>query len=190
MLSPFLVSHPKPPYSLPLLTNPPTPASWPWHSPTLGHRAFIGQRASPPIDDWLGHPLLYMQLEPWVPPCVFFGWWFSPWELWEYWLVHNVVPPMGLQTPSTPWVSFIGDPVLSPMVGFEDPPLYLSGTGGASQVTAITGSDRVLICVSDWSILHFVCSLSWPQTCNPPASAYKVLRLQTCTIVLGPSSLK
>jgi hypothetical protein len=22
-----------------------------------------------------------MQLEPWVPPCVIFGWWFSPWEL-------------------------------------------------------------------------------------------------------------
>jgi hypothetical protein len=28
--------HPLP-YPLPLLTNPPTPASWPWHSPTLGH---------------------------------------------------------------------------------------------------------------------------------------------------------
>jgi hypothetical protein len=22
-----------------------------------------------------------VQLEPWVPPCVLFGWWFSPWEL-------------------------------------------------------------------------------------------------------------
>ena len=30
--------------------------------------------------------------------------------------------------------------MLSPNVGFEDPPLYLSGTGGASQETAITGS--------------------------------------------------
>ena len=45
-----------------------------------------------------------MQLEPQVPPCVFFGWWFSPRELWGYWLVHIVVPPMGLQTPSAPWV--------------------------------------------------------------------------------------
>jgi hypothetical protein len=36
-------------------------------------------------------------LEPWVPPCVLFGWWFSPRELWSYWLVHIVVPPMGLQ---------------------------------------------------------------------------------------------
>ena len=53
MLSPFLVSPPKSPYPLPLplLTNPPTPAtSWPWHSTTLGHRAFPGPRASPPID--------------------------------------------------------------------------------------------------------------------------------------------
>ena len=45
-----------------------------------------------------------MQLESRVPPCVFFGWWFSPRELWVYWLVHIVVPPMGLQTPSAPWV--------------------------------------------------------------------------------------
>jgi hypothetical protein len=44
-----------------------------------------------------------MQVEPRVPPCVFFDWWFSPRELWGYWLVH-VVPPMGLQAPSAPWV--------------------------------------------------------------------------------------
>jgi hypothetical protein len=105
MLSPFLVSPPKTPYPLPLplLTNPSTPASWPWHSPILGQRTFTGPRASPPIDDQLGHPLLHMWLEPWVPPCVFFGWWFSPRELWGYWLVH-IVPPMGLQTTSAPWV--------------------------------------------------------------------------------------
>jgi hypothetical protein len=34
-----------------------------------------------------------------VPPCVFFGYWFSLRELWRYWLFHIVVPPMGLQTP-------------------------------------------------------------------------------------------
>jgi hypothetical protein len=45
-----------------------------------------------------------MQQELQVPPCVFFDWWFSPRELWGYWLVHIVVPPMGLQTPSAPWV--------------------------------------------------------------------------------------
>jgi hypothetical protein len=31
-------------------------------------------------------------------------WWISPRELWGYWLVHIVGPPMGLQTPSAPWV--------------------------------------------------------------------------------------
>jgi hypothetical protein len=45
------------PYPLPLLTHPPTPTSWPWHSPTLGYRSFTGLRTSPPIDDELGHPL-------------------------------------------------------------------------------------------------------------------------------------
>ena len=59
MLSPFLVFPPKN-----LLYPPPLPApqphSWPWHSPILGHRAFTGPRASPPIDDQLGHPLLHI----------------------------------------------------------------------------------------------------------------------------------
>jgi hypothetical protein len=36
--------------------------------------------------------------------------------------------------------SSIGDPVLSPIVGWEHLPLYLSGTGRASQETAISGS--------------------------------------------------
>ena len=36
MFSPFLISLQKPPIPshLPLHTNPLTPASWPWHSPT------------------------------------------------------------------------------------------------------------------------------------------------------------
>jgi hypothetical protein len=119
MLSPFLVSPLKTPYPLPLLTNPPISASWPWHSSILGHRTFIGPRASPPIDDRLRHPLLHMQLEPRVPPCVFFGWWFSHRELWGYYLIHTDVPPMGLQTVSFSslgtFSSSIGDPVLHPM---------------------------------------------------------------------------
>jgi hypothetical protein len=58
MLSPFLVSPLKTLYRipLPLLTNQPTLTSWPWHSPTLGHRAFTSSRAVPPIDDRQGHP--------------------------------------------------------------------------------------------------------------------------------------
>jgi hypothetical protein len=47
-----------------LLTNPHTLASWSWQSPIQGHITFTGPRASPPIDDQLGHPLLHMQLEP------------------------------------------------------------------------------------------------------------------------------
>ena len=51
MLSPFLVSPKKTLYHLPLplLPNPATPASWSWHSPTLGQRAFTGPRASHPL---------------------------------------------------------------------------------------------------------------------------------------------
>ena len=86
MLSPFLVSPLKSSYPLPLslFTNAPTLASWSWHFPILGHRTFTGARAAPPIDDRLGHPLLHIQLEPQVPTCVFFDWWFSPRELGGY----------------------------------------------------------------------------------------------------------
>jgi hypothetical protein len=101
MLSPFLVSPLKStlPYPLPLLPNPPTPTSWPWHSPTLGHRAFIGQRVPPNIDVQLGHPLLHMQLDPWIPPCVLFGWWVSSWELWGYWILRTQL----YQAPASAW---------------------------------------------------------------------------------------
>ena len=43
---------PKVPYTLPapLLPYPPTPTSWPWHSPVLGHIKFARPRASLPND--------------------------------------------------------------------------------------------------------------------------------------------
>jgi hypothetical protein len=150
MLYPFLVSPPKIPYPLPPPTAPqPTHShSWPWHSPVLRRRMFTGSRASPSIDDCLAHPLLHRQLEPRVPPCVFFDWWFSPKELWGYWLVHIVVPPMGLQTHSDPWVLSLAPSIgmLCPMDDCEHPLLYLPGTGRASQETAISGScQQVLV---------------------------------------------
>ena len=91
MLSHFPVSNPKGSYPFPtlsasmrvLLNSSPTPASLPWHFPILRHQVFTGPRASPQIDAQQGHPLLHMQLEPCVPPCVLLGWWFRPWGLWE-----------------------------------------------------------------------------------------------------------
>ena len=35
---------------------------------------------------------------------VLFGWWFTPWEILGYWLVHIVVPLMGRQAFSAPWI--------------------------------------------------------------------------------------
>jgi hypothetical protein len=114
-LSRFPLSQ-KPPSSspLPLLlcgcssTHPPTPTSPPliplhWRI----YRAFIGPRTSSSIDDWQGHHLLHMQLE----PCVLFGWWFSPWELWGVWLIDIVVLPVGLKTPSAPSVHSLNPPL-------------------------------------------------------------------------------
>jgi hypothetical protein len=124
-------------YSIPLLlTNPPTPASLSWHSPTLGHQAFSGPRASPPIDVQKGHSLLHMQLEPWFPPCVLFSWWFSPWELWRGVLIGSYCSSYGAASSFSslgPFSSFsIGDLVLSPMIGREHPPMYLLDTGRIS----------------------------------------------------------
>jgi hypothetical protein len=52
-----------------------------------------------------------MQLEPWVSPCILFGGWFSPWELWGYWLGHIVIPLIGLQTPSAPYILSLVPPL-------------------------------------------------------------------------------
>jgi hypothetical protein len=85
------LSHP-----LPLLSQPTNSCFLVLAFPTLRHQVFTGPRVSPPTDVQQGHSLLHMHLEPWVPPCVLFSWWFSPWELWRYWLVRIVVPCMGL----------------------------------------------------------------------------------------------
>jgi len=58
------------------------------------------------------------------------------------WLVDILFLPMGLQTPLVPSVFVcsnftIGVPDLSPMFGSVDPHLYGSGSGSASQGTAI-----------------------------------------------------
>jgi hypothetical protein len=47
-------------------------------------------------------------------PCVLFGWWFSLWELWGFWLVDIVVLPMRLQTPSAPTVLALTSQLGSP----------------------------------------------------------------------------
>ena len=81
-----------------------------------------------------------MKLESQVPPYVFFDCWFSPKELWGYWLVHIVFPPKGVANPfsslGTFSSSFIGDSVLHPIDDCEHPLLYLPGTGRASQKAA------------------------------------------------------
>jgi hypothetical protein len=127
----FPSQNPSIQFPVPLLTSPTTPASLSWNSPILGDQAFTRPRASPLIDVPPGHPLLHMQLKPWALLVCSFGWWFSPWELWGYWLAHIVVPPMGLQTPSAPSVlsnSSIGVSVLSAMVGCKHHYLYWSGS--------------------------------------------------------------
>ena len=61
-----------------------------------------------------------------------------------FWLVHIVVPPIGLQTPFSSLGTFssssIGGPVFHPIDDCEHPLLYLPGTGKVSQETAISGS--------------------------------------------------
>jgi hypothetical protein len=103
-----------------------------------------GLMVSPPTDVQQVHPLPHMWPAPWVSPCVFFGWWSSSWELLGVWSVDTVAPSMGLQTPSAPSVPSPTPPSgtsrLGSMVVCELPPLYLSGSGRASQETAILDS--------------------------------------------------
>jgi hypothetical protein len=147
VFSPFQVSTSEtlfpnlpPPASTRVFPHSPTPPIFlPWNFPTLEHWTPSGPRASPPTYVQQGHPLLHMQPVPWVPPCVFFGWWSNPWELQGP--VNIVAPSLGLQTPSAPSVpsptSPSGTSMLSSIVGYDLPPLYLSDSGRVSWETAI-----------------------------------------------------
>jgi hypothetical protein len=149
MLSAFLVS----PLSLPTshpsypcfyeVGPPPIPTSPNWHSHALGHWAFTGPKAIPPIDDSQSHPLLHMQLEPWVPPCVLFGLVYSLGALgnlvgWCYCSSQGISDPFISFSPFSN--SSIGDHMLNWMANCEHLPLCLSGSGRVSQETAISGS--------------------------------------------------
>ena len=143
MLFPSLVFPPKTLYSFPL-----SPAQDPTHShflelsvPCTGAQNNTGPRASFPIDDQLGHPLLHMHEQ----------------ALSVFSLIGCLVPgssgvlvrsyccsSQGNANPfsflGTFFSSFNGDPVLLLMDDCEHPLLYQSGTGRASQETAISGS--------------------------------------------------
>jgi hypothetical protein len=113
----FYISNaiPKVPYTLAL------PCSW--NSLVLGHMIFARLRASPPIDDQLGHPLLHMQLETqiWGGGVLVSSYHCSSYRVAD--------PFSSLSTFSS---SFIRGPVLHPMDYCENPLLYLPGTGIAS----------------------------------------------------------
>jgi hypothetical protein len=108
---------------------PPTPASWPWYSPLLGHVIFARPSASPPDDGWIGHLLLHMQLETQALGILVSSHCCSSYRVAD--------PFSSLGTFSS---SFIGGPMFHPIDDCEHPLLYLPGTGLASHETAIPGS--------------------------------------------------
>jgi hypothetical protein len=132
----------KPLYPPPtLLPNPPTPASWPWHSPVLGHMIFSRPKASPPIDGRLGHPLLHM-LE-----TQFWGLLVNSY-CWSSYRVANPFSSLGIFSSSL----FRG-PVFHPIDDCEHWLLYLPGTGITSQEIDISGScqqNLVGLCNNVW----------------------------------------
>ena len=88
MLSPLQVFptetpllFPPPPASMRVIPYPPTVPSSPGIPLHWGIGNPLGPRAAPPTDAQQGHPLPYIQPEPWIPSCVLFGWWSSPPEL-------------------------------------------------------------------------------------------------------------
>jgi hypothetical protein len=137
---------PKAPYTLPpptaLLPNPPTPASWSWHSPVLGHTIITMPRASPPIHGRLGHLLLHMQLETHLWMVLVSSYCYS------FYKVADPFSSLGTFSRSS-----IGGPVIHPIADCEYPRLYFPGTGTASQETAISGScqqNLAGVCNSVW----------------------------------------
>jgi hypothetical protein len=125
-----------------LFPNPPTPTSWFWHSPVLGHIIFARPRASLPNDGRLGHLLLHMQLETWALGVLLSSYCCSS--------CRDTDPFSSLGTFSS---SFIGDPVFHPIDDCDYPLLYLPGTVISSQETVMSKScqqNLAGICNSVW----------------------------------------
>jgi hypothetical protein len=125
-----------------LLPYPPTPPSWPWHSPALSHINFAMPRGSLPRDGQLGHLLLHMQLEIRAQGELVSSYCCSTYR--------DADPFSSLGAFS----SFsVGSLVLHFIDDCEHPLLYLPGTGIASYETTITGSlqqNLSGICNSVW----------------------------------------
>jgi hypothetical protein len=118
-----------PPPRQTLLPNPPTPASWPWHFPVLGHIIFARPRSFPPNDGRLGHLLLHMQLETRAQGVVVSSHCYSSFR------VTDTFSSLGTFSSSS-----IGGSVFHLIDDCELPLLYLPDTGIASQEEAISGS--------------------------------------------------
>jgi hypothetical protein len=89
---------PKVPHTLPPpLPYRPTPTSWPWRSPVLGHIKF----ARP-----MGLSFHWWPTRPSSDTCAS-----RDTTSRGYWLVHNVVKPIGLQIPLAPWVLSLAPPL-------------------------------------------------------------------------------
>ena len=123
----------------------------PLNSPTLRCRVVTDPRASPPIDARQGHPLLHIWLKPW--PCMCTPWLvvYSLGDLWGLvgWYCYS---SYGVENPFSSFSpfsdSYIGETFLSLMVCCKHLLLYLSGSGTASQETAI--SDSLLSACTFW----------------------------------------
>jgi hypothetical protein len=89
---------PKVPHMLPHpLSHPPTPTSWPFRSPVLRHIKFA-QPMGLSFHSWLTRP----SSDTYAARDTSSG---------GYWLVHIVVPPIGLQIPPAPWVLSLAPPL-------------------------------------------------------------------------------
>ena len=107
-------------------TNLPAPSSLPLNSPTLGHQAFSATYAAVYV---CLH--VYSLVGDLVPGSS------GGLVSWYYFSSCGVANPFGSFSPFSN--SSIEDPILSQMVGWEHLPLYLSGSGRASQETTISG---------------------------------------------------
>jgi hypothetical protein len=94
-----------------------------------------------------------------------------------YSLFGGLVPGSSLGPFSS---STIGDLVLSSMVGCEHPPLYLSGSGRASQKTAISGP--VSMHVLESTIVSAFGDCMWDGMCYTFHNIYMQVRAPLCWV--------
>ena len=107
-------------------------------------------------------PLPHMWPAPWVPPFVFFGWWYSPQELWGVWPVNTVASSVGAATPLSSFSPFYNSSIRDPLAQ-SNGWLQASSSVFVRLWQSLSGDSHIRLPSKALSGIHNIIWVWWPD---------------------------